>query len=125
MAEADNTTELFDLIGLGFSSNKKEIVRPIVPAVRIYIDGEEIKVPGTPVRSTNSNGIVGYNIYETMYEIDSNTTEIPIVTATVDNEDVRVAITQAESMEGKAVVNFDYNGVIKTYNVIFAQKLSN
>mgnify|MGYP002724348379 CR=1 FL=1 len=125
VAEADNTTELFDLIGLGFSSNKKEIVRPIVPAVRIYIDGEEIKVPGTPVRSTNSNGIVGYNIYETMYEIDSNTTEIPIVTATVDNEDVRVAITQAESMEGKAVVNFDYNGVIKTYNVIFAQKLSN
>jgi len=31
-----------------------------------------------------------------------------------------VAVKQAESKDGMAVVKFDYNGVVKTYNVVFA-----
>jgi len=30
-----------------------------------------------------------------------------------------VAITQAESKTGTAVLKFDYNGMVKTYRVIF------
>jgi len=55
---------LFDLVGLGFSSDAQKIVRPIVPTVSILVNGEAIDLPTTPVRSTYDNGIVGYDLYE-------------------------------------------------------------
>jgi arabinoxylan arabinofuranohydrolase len=52
--------------------------------------------------------------------IPSNTNEVPKVSASADNEAVKVNIVQAESTSGKAIVKFDYNGIVKTYNVVFA-----
>jgi hypothetical protein len=113
---------LFDLIGLGFSTNKKKIVRPIAPTVSIMVNGESIDLPATPVRSTNANGIVSLDLYETTYKLPPSITGIPTVSASASNPDVKVAITQAESKPGKAVVQFDYKGIVKTYNVVFASK---
>ena len=106
-------------MGLGFSSKKKKISPPIVPNITININEEKLELPKTPVRSTNANGIVSYNLYETSYEIPKGTTKVPTVTASSDNKDVKVTINQADSMTGTAKVDFDYNGVVKTYQIVF------
>ncbi len=118
VAEGEGTGELFDLAGLGFSSNKKKINRPVVPAVKIAVNGKNIDLPATPVRSTNANGIVGYDIYEATYKVPSGTTALPKVTASSDNRSVKITVMQPESASGKAIVKFNYRGVVKTYNVI-------
>jgi arabinoxylan arabinofuranohydrolase len=122
VAESDNQDELFDLAGLGFSKNGNELKRPVPPVVNIAIDGEAIEVPKTPVRSTNANGIVGYDLYEATVSIPSNTNEVPEVSASTNNEAVKVDIIQAESTSGKAIVKFDYNGIVKTYHVVFVSE---
>ena len=35
---------------------------------------------------------------------------------------VKVDVKQAEAKDGTAVVKFDYNGVVKTYRVVFASR---
>lgn len=122
VAEGPEKEGLFDLVGLGFSSAKKKIVRPIAPTVSIKVNGEAIEVPATPVRSTNANGIVGYDIYETTYKVPSSITEKPTVSASASDPAVKVALTQAESKSGTAVIKFDYKGVVKTYRVVFASE---
>src|SRR5690606_6697767 len=107
---------------IGFSSNKKEIVRPIVPTVSIAVNGKEIDLSDTPVRSTNANGIVGYDLYETTFTLPSGTMGIPKISANADNPDVQVSVTQAETAQGVTLVKFDYNGVVKTHRVVFASE---
>ena len=119
VAEGNESDDLCDLIGLGFSSAKKKIERSIVPSVNIKVNGVAIEVPSIPVRSTNANGIVGFDIYETTYKLPSNVTGTPTVSASASDKAVKVAITQAESKTGTAVLKFDYNGMVKTYRVIF------
>ncbi len=122
MAEGTDPGGLFDLTGLGFSSKKKKIVRPVAPTVSIKVNGAAIELPATPVRSTNANGIVSPDLYETTYKLPSSITGIPAVSASASDTDVKVAITQAESKSGTAVVKFDYKGVVKTYRVVFASE---
>jgi arabinoxylan arabinofuranohydrolase len=122
VAEGPGQGGLFDLTGLGFSSNKKKIVRPVAPTVSISVNGQAIEVPPTPVRSTNENGITGYDLYETGYNLSTGVTETPTVTATASHRDVKVSVTQAESNTGTAVVRSDYNGVVKTYRIVFASE---
>lgn len=119
VAEGEGGENLFDLIGLGFSSDKKKIARPVVPEVKIMVDGKSIEVPATPVRSTESNGITGYDIYEAVCQLPSSATEIPTVSASASDSSVKIAVTQANSLSGMAVVKFDYKGVVKTYQVRF------
>jgi arabinoxylan arabinofuranohydrolase len=120
VAEGDEQGGLLDVIGLGFSSNKKKIERPVAPTVSIKVNGVAIDVPATPVRSTNANGIVGYDLYETTYNLPANVSGVPTVTASASNSDVKVAISQADSKTGTAVLKFDYKGLVKTYKVAFA-----
>lgn len=42
VAEGEGGEELFDLIGLGFSSKKKDIARPVVPEVNIAVNGNRL-----------------------------------------------------------------------------------
>ncbi|WP_114792681.1 hypothetical protein U0035_01210 [Niabella yanshanensis] len=122
VAEGEGVDELFDLAGLGFSSGKKKINRPVVPAVKIAVNGKDIVLPSTPVRSTNANGITGYDIYEAVYKVPSDATTLPKVTASSNNPAVKVNVTQASAALGKAIVKFDYNGVVKTYNVLLSSE---
>jgi hypothetical protein len=127
VAEGIDSGSLFDLAGLGFSSDKKPIVRPIVPTVKISVNGEVIELPNTPVRSTNSNGIVGYDIYEVTFKLLDNATSIPIISASASDPSITTTIysnfiekvdTQGRSISGTAEVKFDYKGVVKTYRII-------
>jgi hypothetical protein len=120
VAEGDATESLFDFIGLGFSSNKKKIERPVVPVVSIFVNGKAIDMPAIPVRSTNENGITGYDLYETTIKLPAATSQKPVVTASATNKAVKMVITQAESTAGTAQVKCDFNGVVKTYKVVFA-----
>jgi hypothetical protein len=122
VAEGPEQGSLFDLAGLGFSSKKNKIVRPVVPTVSIRVNGETIDLPATPVRSTNANGITGYDIYETAYKLSSGITGIPSVSASASDPAVKVTVIQAESGTGTAVVQFDYKGVAKTYKIVFASE---
>ena len=119
IAESDETGSLFDLMGLGFSSKKKKIIRPEVPTVNITVNEKAIKLPATPVRSTKDNGITGFNLYEVKVTLPSKTTEVPKVSASASDKSVKVTITQAASLSGIATVKFDYKNVVKTYHVIF------
>jgi len=122
VAEGPDQGSLFDLCGLGFSSKKKKIVRPVVPTVSIKVEGEEIDLPATPVRSTNANGITGLDLYETTYKATSGISGIPEVTASESDQDVKVTVTQAEATTGTAVVKFDYKGVVKTYRIVLEKE---
>lgn len=113
--------ELFDMIGLGFSSAKKKIERPVAPTVSIKVNGEAIDVPAIPVRSTNANGILGYDMYETTYKAASSANGIPNVSASASNPDVKITVTKATTKTGTAVVRCDYKGVVKTYRVVLAE----
>ncbi|MFC5283039.1 hypothetical protein [Pedobacter alpinus] len=119
VAEGADSQNLFDLIGLGFSSNKKKIVRPVSPTVSVKVNGVDLDLPNHPVRSTNTNGILGVDIYEANYKIPSSLTTIPTVSASSSNSAVKIAITQSDSKSGTATVLFDYNGTVKTYKVVF------
>jgi arabinoxylan arabinofuranohydrolase len=122
VAESTEPGGLFDLIGLGFSSNKNKIERPVAPTVNIMVNGAAIDLPTAPVRSTNANGIIDLDLYETTYKLPAGLTAIPSVTASSSNKAVKVSVTQAESKTGTAVVKFQYNGVVKTYKVQFASE---
>jgi arabinoxylan arabinofuranohydrolase len=122
VAEGSDSGSLCNLTGLGFSTAKKKIVRPVAPAVSIKVNGAAIELPAVPVRSTNANGIVGVDLYEAKYKLPSNLAGVPTVSASANNKDVKVTVAQAESKTGAAVVKFDYKGVVKKYRVVFASE---
>ncbi len=122
VAESAEPGNLFDFIGLGFSSNKKKLVRPVSPTVTILVDGKAINLPATPVRSTEANGVIGYDQYEATCKLPANATGIPAVSASASDPNVKVSITQAASTFGTAVAKFDYKGIAKTYKVVFVSE---
>lgn len=122
VAEGPASEDLCDIIGLGFSSDKKKIVRPVPPSVSITVNGEAIELPAAPVRSTNANGITGVDLYAAAYTLPAGAAQVPQVSASASDRKVKVHVTQAESINGTAVVKFDYKGVVKTYHVVFASE---
>ena len=118
VAESDAEGQVCTLQGLGFSADKKSLVYPAAPTVSIQADGQEIELPTIPVRSTNANGYTGYDQYEATYTLPAGTTAIPQFTASSNNPNVKIEITQPEAQDGKAIVKFDYNGMVKTYTVV-------
>ncbi|MCL2363752.1 MAG: hypothetical protein FWC71_03710 [Defluviitaleaceae bacterium] len=112
--------ELFDFIGLGFSSDAHKIDMPDVPVVEIKVNGTPQTLPPHPVRSTEENGYVGCDIYEMTVD---GVMHLPSITATARaNSPAKINITINEGeTPNVALVAFDYNGVVKTYRLIFTQ----
>jgi len=119
VARGNGSNELFELSGLGFSSKNKAIKRPVVPKVNINVNGKAVELPTTPLRSTNENGIVGYDIYQAKVQLGNETNKLPKLSASSSDSKVKISIIQPKSSKDIGVVKFDYNGVIKTYQVIF------
>lgn len=119
VAEGDAREELCMLQGLGFSAKNKKMECPVVPTVEIRVDGQKVELPDTPIRSTNANGITGFNQYEVKYTLPANVTSIPKVSASSSDPNIKIDITQPASKTGKAIVEFDYKGLVKTYTVLF------
>lgn len=121
VAEGLGNEPLFNLTGLGFSSNKYKITCPKVPEISIQVNGTTIPVPQTPVRSTEENGITDYDLYETTYTQSVGNNQLPKISASASSKEVKITITQATSTNPVALVKCNYNGVVKTYKVIIKQ----
>lgn len=106
------------LKGLGFSKKGASMDFPRVPKVEVCVNGKEIELPSTPVRMTHQNGYTGYDRYEAYYTLDKSEKSVPEITAAADNSDVKIEIIRPKSANDKAVVKFDYNGKVKTYEII-------
>lgn len=117
VAEGEDGSALFDFIGLGFSSKEQRIERPVSPTVEITVNGKKLSLPSIPVRSTDENGLVGYNTYEVVSPIDAKDKKIPVVRASVDNAEVKIMVKQASSLTDHAQVNCIYKGQTKSYLV--------
>ena len=101
-------------MGLGFTKGGKKMKFPAAPVVSISVNGKALEMPAVPVRSTNENGLVTYDQYEVACAMPA---EGATVKASADNKAVKVNV--GKPADGKAVVTFDYNGVVKTYTVVF------
>ena len=111
---AEGEGDLCTLMGLGFTKDGKKMKYPAAPTVSISVNGKTLEMPEVPVRSTNGNGLVTYDQYEVACDVPA---EGASVKASADNKAVKVNV--GKPADGKAVVTFDYNGVVKTYTVVF------
>ena len=111
---AEGEGDLCTLMGLGFTKDGKKMKFPAAPTVSISVNGKALEMPEVPVRSTNENGLVTYDQYEVTCSMPA---EGATVKASADNKAVKV--NTGKPADGKAVVTFDYNGVVKTYTVVF------
>lgn len=121
VAEGGSNGKLCTLLGLGFSANGQSLEYPAVPEISITVNGLKVDLPATPVRSTNANGITGYDQYEARFTLPAGTTGTPKVAASASDPSVKIDITQPASRDGKAVVKFDYKGMVKTYTVVMTE----
>lgn len=119
VAEGDNNDVLCDFMGMGFSATRKPIHRHVPPTVSISVDGKAVELPQVPVRSTNKNGIVDYDLYEVVVKLPANQAKNPVVRATANNKAVKIDVTQANTTKGTAHVKCNYNGIVKNYRVVF------
>lgn len=117
VAEGAEGKPLFDFIGLGFSSKSHKLQRPISPQVNIFADGKKLEIPAIPVRSTDSNGIIGYNTYEVSCTLPTNSKKIPTLKASATNKDVKITVKQSKSLSDRASIDCTYRGQTKTYVV--------
>lgn len=118
VAEGQDSTGIFDLVGLGFSHKNKKVIRPVAPEIQIQIDGKEIEMPEHPIRSTPDNGIVGLDLYKVNYPLDANAI-VPEISASSSDPNVKINIKKAETIDEETVIEFDYKGVVKTYILNF------
>ena len=117
VAEGNGEYPLFDFIGLGFSSVKKKIVFPFTPKVFIELDGKKLSLPVAPTKSTYETGIMGYDKYDII--VKRGTNKKPIISAHSYSPYVKNKIIHAKTYNDTAFVIFSYNGILKTYRIIF------
>lgn len=117
VAEGPDAGRLCSLYGLGFSTDEKNMQYIAPPSVSIKVDGKEVVLSDKPVRATADNGYTGYDQYEAVFKLPQGINKVPKLTASSDNPKVKINITQPKSRKDKAVVKFDYKGVVKTYTI--------
>lgn len=117
VANGKNGQRVCDLYGLGFSKKGQEMECPVPPAVSIQVNGVEMDMPDTPVRMDKYNGNTGYDRYQVSCRMSAYELDKARITASSDNPAVKIKVTQPSGNNGAGVVTFDYNGVVKTYDV--------
>lgn len=115
VARGMNNEKIATLKGIGFGKEGFSPEYAAVPAVSIKVDGKEVRLPSTPVRSTNENGYTDNTHYAVDYSLAADKTEAPVVTASCDNPSVKIEILQPASYMDDAIVKFNYDGAVKTY----------
>ena len=117
VAEGGNGQRLCTLQGLGFSSKDVTIEYPAVPEIAITVNGQNVSLPDVPARSSNANGITGYDQYEASFTVPADMVGTPTVAATSSDPSVKIDIIQPTKESPKGIVQFTYKGVAKTYTV--------
>jgi hypothetical protein len=110
VAEGEGNEPLFDMHGIGFSSAKVKIERPVPPVFEITMDGKKLDLPATPIRSTNQNGICDVFHYAINYDGELKDLRV--------NSPSKEMITAIDIQEqGKATVTGTYKGLKKIYQI--------
>ena len=112
---------LCDIVGLGFSSDKKNIDRPVAPQISIFAGKDALEVPFLATRSNRDNGIIDMNIYEVECLVAADAAKAPKIKAVSSDKKVKVSVAQAASLDENAIVTCDLNGTIKYYVVKFTK----
>jgi len=100
---------LFDLHGIGFAKKGQPLKAPVVPQVNITVDDKLLRIPDTPIRTTNQNGytdLTHYQVYAPMKEgakIEASS-NVPGVTFSISTVS-----------EGRATVKATYHGKTKIF----------
>jgi hypothetical protein len=100
---------LFDLHGLGFSSNSVKIERKLPPTVRILVDGKDIVIPTEPIRSTGLNGYTDVTHYQAYGPLNENSS----IRVIASDPEIKYEISSIEW--GRATVKCTYKGQDKVY----------
>jgi len=100
---------LFDLHGLGFSSKDVACERVLPPTVKITVDGNDVIMPTTPIRSTNLNGYTDVTRYQCYIPMTDKST------INVQASDPAVTVAVSAIADGRATVRCTYNGQEKVY----------
>ena len=99
---------LFDLHGISFNKGAGQKA-PVVPQVTITADGNELKLPAMPIRSTNQNGYMDATRYQVYAPLTAGTK----LKATSDTRGVRCEVSPI--VDGRATVKCTYKGQTKVY----------
>ena len=100
---------LFDLHGIAFSKGGQKCEAPVVPQVTITVDGKQLIMPTTPIRSTNLNGYTDLFHYQVYGPLKDNS----VIKATAS--DPAVKCTVGAITNGRSVVKATYKGIEKIY----------
>jgi hypothetical protein len=100
---------LFDLHGIGFKKDAAVINLPVVPQATISVDGKTLRLPTTPVRSTNTNGYTDLS----HYQVYAPLTEQSVIKATASDPSVKIEVSPV--VVGRATVKMTYKGKDKLY----------
>ena len=113
--------DLCDIVGLGFSSDKKRIEMPIAPSISIFAGKTALEVPALATRSNRDNGIIDMNIYEVECPVAADAAKAPKIKASSSDKRVKISVAQAASLDENTIVTCDLNGTIKYYVVKFTK----
>ena len=100
---------LFDLHGIGFKKDLSVVNVPVVPQLTITVDGKTLKLPATPIRSTNTNGYTDQSHYQ-MY---APVKEQSVIKASASDPSVKIEVSPI--VAGRTSVKATYKGQDKWY----------
>ena len=109
--QAPRPQGLFDLHGLGFSRNGGSCEPPVVPQVKITVDGKAVNLPSAPQYATNDNGFMDASSYQAYAPLKANS----VIKATATDPAVKIEVGKVT--DGRAIVTCTYKGVKKVYKL--------
>ena len=109
--QAPRPQGLFDLHGLGFSRNGGSCEPPVVPQVKITVDGKAVNLPSAPQYATNDNGFMDASNYQAYAPLKANS----VIKATATDPAVKIEVGKVT--DGRAIVTCTYKGVKKVYKL--------
>ena len=100
---------LFDLHYIGFSKKAETWQPPVVPQVTIKADGQQLRIPATPLRMSNQNGLTESRTYQVYGPLKAGSR----LEATSNVEGVKITVSPV--VEGRATVKAVWNGMEKIF----------
>ncbi len=123
--KSDRGNAICELNGLKFTGTKDPLEKSTIvdldkwdlenlvpPALNVFVDGTALT--GFEISDYD------YNVFQYNYLVSPGTTTVPKVTAEASDEEITVAIQQADGPLGKAVVEFSQASQTKRYEISFS-----
>ncbi len=107
--EGEGKEGLVDIYGIGFGKDGEPCKMPVVPEVKILVDGKPVAMPALPLFSTNRNGLMDLTHYQ-LYAPLKPDSKINVV---VEGAEIKTEVGRIT--DGRAKVRCSYNGKEKVF----------